>query len=173
VLRRLLAWVFRDKQEPYDDVVAHREAVVAAGGEPTHRVVLRLDPAAMEDADLEVRWDIEKALRAVHPDVLFYDDGYGFARHSDAMLLSYGTNEPDRLVEALVDVLTSKITANEFATAAMIAIGPRGEPSGPGQEFANHHVVYPHHEVGKPLPDLGRGTSRARAASPWPPSRAT
>jgi hypothetical protein len=34
------------------------------------------------------------------------------------MLLSYATNEPDRLVEALVDVLTVKLSANTSGVVA-------------------------------------------------------
>jgi len=72
----------------------------------THSVVLRLDPGAMENPDLEIRWEIEEFLRAAHPAVPFRDDGYGFARSSDAMLLSYATSDPDGLVAALLAVVT-------------------------------------------------------------------
>ena len=154
MLGRLLDWIRGRKQWQGDDETARRCAVIASGGEPTHSVVLRLDPGAMENPDLDVRWEIEKTLRALHPDVLFYDDGYGFARHSDAMLLSYATNEPMRLVEALVAVLNrSQMSGNQLATAAMVAIGPRDGQSQAGQEFANHRVVYPPQEAGSLLPD--------------------
>jgi len=119
----------------------------------THTVVLRLDPAAMEEPDIDIRWDIEKVLQETYPDISFFDDGYGFARHSEAMLLSYGTSMPDQLVEALVDLLTNRtISGNRLAGAAMVAVAPR-KPVEAGQEFADHRVVFPADEAGKPLPD--------------------
>ena len=152
--QRLLAWIHRRKPGPPDEVVANRGAVLASGGEPTHTVVVRLDPSAMENSDLDVRWEIEKILRSGHPDVLFYDDGYGFARQSDAMLLCYATREPLRLVEAIVDVLTNhKPSGHELAHAAVVAVAPREGQSLPGQELAHHRVVYPPHDAGKTLPD--------------------
>lgn len=119
----------------------------------THTVVLRLDPAAMDEPDLEIRWELERMLREAHPDISFFDDGYGFARSSDAMLLTYGTSQPDQLVEALVDLLTNHTVAgNQLATAAMLAVAPR-IPVEAGKEFAEHKIVYPPHEAGNPLPD--------------------
>ena len=119
----------------------------------SHTVVLRLDPAAMEESDIDIRWDIEKMLKQMHPDVPFFDDGYGFARHSDAMLLTYATSQPDRLVAALVDLLTNRaIGGNRLAGAAMVAVAAR-KPVEAGQEFAEHRVVFPADEAGKPLPD--------------------
>jgi hypothetical protein len=127
---------------------------VASEGVATHSVVLRLDPRAMDKPDLEVRWEIEKTLRATHADLWFYDDGYGFARHSDAMLLSYATNEPVRLVEALVDLLTNHtVSGNQLATAAMVAVALRAPQAEAGEEFASHRVVYPPEQVDSPLPD--------------------
>ena len=121
--------------------------------EATHTVVLRLDPAAMEEPDIDIRWDIEKMLQETYPDIAFFDDGYGFAWHSDAMLLTYGTSQPDRLVEALVDLLTNRtIGGNRLAGAAMVAVAPR-KPVEAGQEFVEHRVVFPADEAGKPLPD--------------------
>jgi hypothetical protein len=115
---------------------------------------LRLDPTAMENADLQVRRDLEKTLSALYPDIAFYDDGYGFARRSEAMLLVYATRQPDRLVEALVDLIeNNKVPGYELAPAAMIAVAPREAESGPGEEFVNHRVVYPPSEGGKPVPD--------------------
>jgi hypothetical protein len=145
--------MFRDAPFDENDVVAQAQAVRSAGGEPTRAVVLRLDPAAIEDADLNIRWDIEKGLRATHPEVLFVDDGYGFARSSDAMLLSYATHEPERLVEALVAVLASRLSAAELAAAVMIAICPRDAQLEASEEFVNCRVVYPPDAVGRPLPD--------------------
>jgi hypothetical protein len=82
------------------------------------------------------------------------EDPYGFARHSDAMFLVYATREPAPFVEAIVDIITNnKVVGYEMAPAAMVAVAPREPVSGPGQEFANHHVVYPPHEAGKRLPD--------------------
>ena len=119
----------------------------------THTVVLRLDPAAMEEPDIDIRWDIEKVLQETYPDISFFDDGYGFARHSEAMLLTYGTSQPDRLVGALVDLLTKRtIGGNQLADAAMVAVAVR-QPVEAGQEFADHRVVFPADEAGKPLPD--------------------
>jgi hypothetical protein len=127
---------------------------VASEGVATHSVVLRLDPRAMDKPDLEVRWEIEKTLRATHADLWFYDDGYGFARHSDAMLLSYATNEPVRLVEALVDLLTNHtVSGNQLAKAAMVAVALRAPQAEAGEEFASHRVVYPPEQVDSPLPD--------------------
>jgi hypothetical protein len=130
------------------------EPVAAADPAATHSVVLRLDPAAMQNADLEVRWDIEKALRARHPDLAFYDDGYGFARHSDAMLLSYATSEADRLVAALVDLIThERVSGYDLAKAATVAVAPREPVMEPGQEWARHRVVFPPHQAGGPVAD--------------------
>ena len=119
-----------------------------------HSVVLRLDPKAMENPDIDVRWDLDKAVQAAAPELLFSDDGYGFAQHSDAMLLSYATNDADRLVAVLVSVLeTQTIRGNRLASAAMIAIAPPGEVPPPGQEFIHHKVVYPRDQSGQALPD--------------------
>jgi len=119
----------------------------------THTVVVRLDPGAMENPDLEIRWGLEKALREACPEVSFFDDGYGFARHSEAMLLAYATSQPARLVEALVDLVTHRtISGNRLAAAAMVAVGPR-VPVEAGKEFEGLTLVYPAHDAGKPLPD--------------------
>src|SRR6185503_4963425 len=119
----------------------------------THTVVLRLDPAAMEEPDIDIRWDIEKVLQETYPDISFFDDGYGFARHSEAMLLTDGTSQRDRLVGALVDLLTKRtIGGKQLADAAMVAVAVRN-PVEAGQEFADHRVVFPADEAGKPLPD--------------------
>lgn len=152
VLARLLAWLFRDPK-PANDVVAQRAAVLASGGEPTHSVVLRLDPAAMANPDLALREEIEAAIRTFHPAVPFYDDGYGFSRTSDAMRLSYATREPARLVDAIVDVLANRIPGQPILPAAMIAVASRGGTVQPGQESAGPRVVYPPHSAGQALPD--------------------
>jgi hypothetical protein len=122
--------------------------------DPTHSVVVRLDPSAMENPDLDIRWELDKVIREAYPDIPFSDDGYGFARHSEAMLLSYATSGPAQLVEAIVDALTNRtISGNRLATAAMVAIARRREQVEAGSEFAEHRLVYPAHEVGRPLPD--------------------
>jgi len=154
---RLRGLFRRDHDAPYADIVsqsdAHR-AVIASGGEATHTVVLRLDPAAMENADLEVRWDLERALRKLYPHIAFYDDGYGFARHSESMFLCYATRQPDPLIAALVDLIENdKVPGFAMAGAAMIAVAPMADSAGPGEEWTNHRVVYPAHEAGKPVPD--------------------
>lgn len=147
----LVAYLFLARRGPANTGASTQESPSMRA---THSVVLRLDPSAMENPDLRVRWDLEKVLRASYPDLSFVDDGYGFARHSDAMLLSYATSEPVRLVDALVDVLTTTtISGNRLATAAMVAVAVRSETAESGQEFAEHRLVYPAHEGGKPLPD--------------------
>jgi hypothetical protein len=153
MLRRLLAWIFRDEPHHGDDVVAQARAVRDAGGEPTRAVLLRLDPSAIEVADLQIRWEIEKGLRANSPELLFFDDGYGFARSSEAMLLWYATHEPEQLVDALVAVLTARLSAAELAAAVRIAICPRDERLEAGGELAGCVVVYPPDAVGRALPD--------------------
>jgi hypothetical protein len=116
--------------------------------------VLRLDPAGMEDPDLEVRSDIEKALRGAYDGVEFSDDGYGFARNSEAMMLSYATNDPERLVAALVDIVEHHpVRGNRLARAAMIGVADRDEDPAPGEEFSNHRLAYPSDALGEPLPD--------------------
>jgi len=154
MLRRLFALFGLRDHGPAGDAVSQYDAFLASGGEATHDVVLRPDPTAMENADLQVRRDLEKTLSALYPDIAFYDDGYGFARRSEAMLLVYATRQPDRLVEALVDLIeNNKVPGYELAPAAMIAVAPREAESGPGEEFVNHRVVYPPSEGGKPVPD--------------------
>ena len=112
-------------------------------------VVLRLDPAAMESPDLDVRWEIEKAVREAAPGLPFEDDGYGFARHSDAMLLTYATDDADRLVAALVSVLET----HGLAPAAMVAVAEGGQTAEAGEEFAKYRVVYPPGRAGEAVPD--------------------
>jgi hypothetical protein len=122
--------------------------------DPTHTIVLRLDPSPMEAPDIDVRWEIEGILRANYPDITFFDDGYGFARHSDAMLLAYATSEPARLVDAIVKILEQEtVLGNRLAQAAMVGLAARAADVEPGHEFANHRLVYPPGERGKPLPD--------------------
>jgi hypothetical protein len=156
MLRRLLG-LFRRNEPASDGILSQQEAhaaVLSSGGEATHSVVLRLDPAAMEKADLEVRWDLERTLRKLYPDIAFYDDGYGFARHSEAMFLDYATRQPDQLVAALVDLIeNNKVSGYAMAAAAIIAVAPAEDVSGPGEEWINHRIVYPPHEAGKPVPD--------------------
>jgi len=145
---RLFDWIRGQKRWQRDNYT------IASEGHATHSVVLRLDPRVMDKPDLDVRWEIEKTLRAAHADLWFYDDGYGFARHSDAMLLSYATNEPVRLVEALVDLLTNHtVSGNQLATAAMVAVALRSPQAEAGEEFASHRVVYPPEQADSPLPD--------------------
>ena len=108
----------------------------------------------MQETDIDVRWEIERMLKANHPDLKFFDDGYGFARNSDAMLLTYATSEPTRLVEALVAILGQEtVLGNRLAVAAMVGVAGRQADVEPGQEFANHQLVYPPSEYGKKMPD--------------------
>jgi hypothetical protein len=101
-----------------------------------------------------VRWAIEEALRAAVGGLAFDDDGYGFARHSEAMLLSYATSEPERVVAALIDVLEKGvILGNVLAPAAMVAVAPRNDVAEAGQEFVHHRLVYPPDLAGQPVPD--------------------
>jgi hypothetical protein len=146
---RLLDWIQSRKRERRD-----AEAAAALHANATHSVVLRLDPRAMENADLEVRWEIEKLLRAARPDLWFADDGFGYARHSDAIFLSYATNEPVRLVDALVDLLTNHtVLGNRLASAAMVAVAVRAPVVEAGRELDDHRVVYPRDQAGTPLLD--------------------
>jgi hypothetical protein len=120
----------------------------------THSVVLRLDPTALEDPDLEVRWTIEKHLQTAHPDLSFFDDGYGFAKSSEAMLLSYGTSTPERLVEALVRMLEDEtIPGQQLAPAAIVAVAERKPIAEAGRELEHHRIVYPPGQAGRPVPD--------------------
>jgi hypothetical protein len=120
----------------------------------THSVVLRLDPSLMDNPALEVRGELESMVRTASPGLAFDDDGYGFAKSSDAMLLSYATSEPDRLVEEIVNVLArTRVLGNDLAPAAMVAVARRNAAVVAGEEFADHRVVYPAHDAGKPLPD--------------------
>ena len=120
----------------------------------THSVVLRLDPAAMESPDIDVRWRIEEALRAALGDLAFGDDGYGFASHSEAMMLTYATSEPGRFVKALIEVLEKGvIRGNGQGPAAMVAVALRADPPEAGQEFVHHRIVYPPDLAGQPMPD--------------------
>ena len=120
----------------------------------THSVVLRLDPKLMKEPDLQVRWEIERLLKAVAPPIRFVDDGYGFAKSSDAMLLSYATPEPDRLIEALVTILEQELVlGNQLAPAAMLAVAPLQPDVEAGKELEGHTMVYPASEAGKPMPD--------------------
>ncbi len=120
----------------------------------THSVVLRLDPSLMDNPALEVRGELESMVRTASPGLVFDDDGYGFARNSDAMLLSYATSEPDRLVEGIVNVLArTRVLGNDLGPAAMVAVARRNAAVVAGQEFGDHRVVYPPHDAGKPLPD--------------------
>jgi hypothetical protein len=145
-LRRLLGPVSTDSSEFEAD-----RAILNAS---THSVVLRLDPAALPDPDLEVRREIERMLKAASPSVPFVEDGYGFARHSEAMLLSYATSEPDRLVEAIVRMLDEDtVLGNRLGPAAMVGVGPRNPNCAAGREFEEHQLVYPSSEAGKPVPD--------------------
>jgi len=121
---------------------------------PSHSIVLRLDPGAMDNPDIEIRWEIERKLRDHAPDVSFFDDGYGFARHPDAMLLIYATSQAETLVEALVAVLQElEVFYNGLAHAAIIAVASRVVAPGAGEEFEDHRVVYPSTLAGVPLPD--------------------
>ena len=130
---------------------SHAEVTMS---DPTHTIVLRLDPSAMEEPDIDVRWEIERILRANCPDLAFFDDGYGFARHSDAMLLTYATSEPALLIDALLKILEHEtVLGNQLAPAAMVGLAERTPDLEPGHEFANHRLVYPPGESGKPLPD--------------------
>jgi hypothetical protein len=93
------------------------------------------------------------ALTGEISDIPFFDDGYGFARHSDAMLLTYATSEPARLVDALVKIIEEEtVLGNRLAPAAMVGVAAR-EAVEAGREFENHLLVYPPGERGNPLPD--------------------
>jgi hypothetical protein len=120
----------------------------------SHSVVLRLDPSAMENPDVDVRQAIEKHLHTAHPDLSFFDDGYGFARSSDAMLLSYGTSAPERLVDALVGMLEHEtIGGNHLAAAAIVAVAEREPIAESGRELEHHRIAYPPGQAGQPVPD--------------------
>jgi hypothetical protein len=70
------------------------------------------------------------------------------------MLLSYATHEPERLVEALIEALAHDARiGSRLEKAVLLAIGPRDGADKPGEEYANHRVVYPPREAGKPVPD--------------------
>lgn len=143
-LQRLLGWLFRDA--PLErGVHADAAAVRAAGDEAMRNVTLRLEPERMESPDIDIRLDIEKAVRDRHPQVPFHDNGYGFSE-TEAMLLVYATSQPDELVAALVDVLGGLHDGRALA-AATIAVGPADD------DLRDSTVVYPPEQAGVPLPD--------------------
>jgi hypothetical protein len=120
----------------------------------THCIVLRLDPALMEDPDLEVRWEIDKLLLLEKPWLPYFDDGYGFARHSEAMLLVYATYQPDRLIATLTRIVELEtVCGNRLAGAAMIGLAKRVPVEAVGDELKDFVLVYPPSEAGKPVPD--------------------
>ena len=120
----------------------------------SHSVVLHLDPAVMENPITDVRSEIEKYLQTAYPDLSCFDDGYGFARSSEAMLLSYGTSAPDRLVEALVSMLEDEtILGNRLAPAAIVSVAERKPIAEGGRELEHHRIVYPPGRAGQPVPD--------------------
>ena len=103
------------------------EALVAKA---THSVVLRLDPTKLDDADLQIRWEIVQVLAKIQPALPFYDDGHGFAKHSDAMFPAYATSDPTRLVDALIGICErEEVCGNRLGRAAMSV--SRSEPSCP------------------------------------------
>lgn len=127
------------------------EALVARA---THSVVLRLDPTKLDDADLQVRWEIRKLLAKIQPALPFYDDGYGFAKHSDAMFLAYATSDPARLVDALIGICEREdVCGNRLGRAAMIGLAQRTELPEAGDDFDQHRIVYPPADRGGRLPD--------------------
>jgi hypothetical protein len=145
-LKNLMAPVKRPSSA---DEAAQRELRATV----THTIVLRLDPRHMAEPDLEIRWAIEQMLRTVEPALPFFDDGFGFAKTSDAMLLAYATSQPERFIQALTRILEQEtVGGNRLAAAATIGIGDRG-PVTAGQEFTDVRIVYPPAEAGKPLPD--------------------
>ncbi|HZN40169.1 MAG TPA: hypothetical protein VFD82_15290 [Planctomycetota bacterium] len=120
----------------------------------THSVVLRLDPTKLDDPDLEVRWEIEKLLKNIQPALPFFDDGYGFARSSDAMFLTYATSDPQRFVDALIGICEREhVCGNRLGRAAMIGLAEEPELTDAGDGFDQFRIVYPAADRGKQLPD--------------------
>ena len=122
----------------------------------------------MENPDIDVRWDLEKALREACPGVSFFDDGYGFARDSDAMLLTYATSEPARLVEALVDIVTNQtVSGNSLAGAVMVAVAPR-VPVEAGKEFEAHRLAIQRTMPANRFPtSMGGSGARVAVSNIW------
>jgi hypothetical protein len=117
-------------------------------------VVLRIDPTDLPDPDLEVRWEIERMLKAVTPTIPFVDDGYGFARNSQAMMLSYATSDPDRFIAALVKILDQEtVLGNRLGPVSMVGLTARTANVEAGHEFDAHRIVYPSAEAGQQIPD--------------------
>jgi len=116
---------------------------------PRFSVALRLEPAKLENPDLELRWELERRLKNHLPDLEVVEDGFGFCRHSDAMLISYASVDAGRVVAALVQVLENEeVLGNRLANGAMLATAPAEST-----DFAEHVVVYPTALAGTPLPD--------------------
>ena len=135
--------------EPPEDL--ETPAVLRAA---THSIVLRLDPTRLENPDLEIRWDIERLLEAVTPKIRFVEDGFGYAKNSDAIFLAYATDEPERLIAVLIKLLDEEVVCNNrLGSAAMVALAPRLQVTAAGRELEHHKVVYPAADAGKPLPD--------------------
>lgn len=117
----------------------------------SHVVVIRLDPSQLQQADLEIPWDLQRKLKV---DGLEFDhDGYGFATHSDAMFLTLATSQPDLLVARLIDIVENEvIRGDRLAPAAQIAVSVR-KPVTAGHEYDDPVIVYPPDEKGGRLAD--------------------
>ncbi|HEY9840973.1 MAG: hypothetical protein ACAI44_29740 [Candidatus Sericytochromatia bacterium] len=114
----------------------------------THSVTLRLDPSRLANPETDLKFAVAEGLRRCHPELWFTEFGFGYARSSDAMLLAFGTREPDLLAKALIDVIEhEEILENRLAPAAIVAIADAGK------DFAEHLVVYPDALKGSLLPD--------------------
>ncbi|MBI2212153.1 MAG: hypothetical protein HYU52_00765 [Acidobacteria bacterium] len=114
-----------------------------------HSVVVRLDPSKLENPEIDIRWELVAALsNRLGTEVV--EDGFGYARNSDAMFIAFAISSPEPFISELVRVLEDeRILDNRLADGATIGIAPYGQ----FENFSTHQIVYPLQSKGQTLED--------------------
>ncbi len=111
-------------------------------------IVIRLDPAKLDNPDLDLRYDIPDLL-AQRSDGVISDDGYDYEVEGGAMHIYLATTDNTRALPfVLTLLLEDRLHGNRLADAATVAVSDV-----PAVDALEFRVVYPagNNEVIRPI----------------------
>jgi len=97
------------------------------------RIVVKLDPSALSNPDLDIRYVLPDVLTDRSRGVI-RDDGYDYASDKIALLIFLKTDHLNKALSCIIDVVENvQLLGNILRTAAVIAV----------QREAGFEVIYP------------------------------
>lgn len=85
-------------------------------------LVVRLDPACLHDANLDLRYDIPTLLEKKSEGIV-RDDGYDYEPETEAMHIYLWTSDLERALPYVIDLLQNeRLFGNDLAAAATVGV---------------------------------------------------